>query len=58
MDGLDLARKVHEIRPDVQLIVTSGRIRPSDGEIPDTGAFVAKPYHVAEIVGLVRAASA
>ena len=57
MDGLDLARRVHAIRPDVQLIVTSGRIRPSNDELPDCGAFVPKPYSASEVVSLVRAAS-
>lgn len=28
-DGLDLARQVHALRPDVHLIITSGKMRPT-----------------------------
>ena len=44
LDGLDLAREVHERWPAIKLVVTSGRLRPSDSEIPDSGRFIAKPY--------------
>ncbi len=37
LDGLDLAREVHERWPAIKLVVTSGRPRPSDSEIPDSG---------------------
>lgn len=55
-DGLELARKVHAVRPDVQLIITSGKERPSLTEIPREGAFVPKPYRPAMITGLIEAA--
>jgi len=44
MDGLALARIVCQRRPDVQLIITSGRAKPPQAEIPDRGQFLAKPY--------------
>lgn len=56
-DGLELARKVHSARPDVQLILTSGRERPSAAEIPDDGQFVAKPYHAAKLMQFIHAAT-
>ncbi len=43
-DGLELAREVHAVRPDVRLIVSSGNVHPSPAEIPDHGRFLAKPY--------------
>lgn len=43
-DGLALAGRVHSVRPDIQLIITSGRERPAPTEIPDDGQFIAKPY--------------
>jgi len=58
MDGLDLARRVHELRPDVHLIVTSGKVRPTLEEMPDDGTFIGKPYQERHVVGLVRAAFA
>lgn len=56
-DGLELARRVHRQRPDVQLIITSGRGQPAKDDAPD-GDFVMKPYEGAVISGLIRAAAA
>ncbi|MDN4633633.1 response regulator [Sphingomonas sp. PsM26] len=55
MDGLDLARRVHELRPDVHLIITSGKVRPSVAEIPDSGKFIEKPYQQDQFIRLVEA---
>ena len=44
MDGLELARRVNRLRPDVHLLLTSGKVRPAGGEIPAAGAFISKPY--------------
>jgi CheY-like chemotaxis protein len=58
LDGLGLAHKVHECRPDIQLIVTSGNARPTQQELPAHGKFVPKPYNgdaVARLVGAPRA---
>ena len=56
-DGLELARQVHLLRPDVQLILTSGRIRPTRAEMPD-GSFLAKPYDGQAVSNLIHAARA
>src|ERR1700722_15586289 len=40
-DGMDVARTVHALWPR---ILTSGRVRPAQAEIPDDGGLVAKPY--------------
>ena len=55
MDGLDLARRVHDSRPDVHLIVTSGKVTPGAGTIPD-GDFLGKPYREHQFIALVEAA--
>ena len=52
-DGLELARQVHIRRPDIQLILTSGRRRPEPKDIPDDGKFIAKPYDGAAVARLV-----
>ncbi|MGI4765051.1 MAG: response regulator [Janthinobacterium lividum] len=57
LDGLDLAREVHARWPTIKLIVTSGRLRLSDGEIPDSGRFVAKPYSPDTLVEEIRQAT-
>ncbi len=54
-DGLELARKVHERRPDIQLILTSGRARPDRNELPHDGAFIPKPYDASVIVRMIKA---
>src|SRR4028119_634769 len=42
-NGLVLARDVHDARPDVELIVTSGTNFLGDSDLPDSGTFLAKP---------------
>jgi CheY-like chemotaxis protein len=54
LDGLDLARAVHEQRPEIGLLIASGKVRPSPGEIPDSGRFLPKPYELGAVVRIVR----
>lgn len=54
LDGLALARLVHARRPDMRLILTSGRERPSAAEIPDDGRFIPKPYDTTVVTQLVH----
>ena len=49
-DGMELARRVHDRWPHVQLVVTSGKIEPRPDEIPDEGRFLAKPYRAEQLV--------
>jgi DNA-binding NtrC family response regulator len=55
MDGLALSAKVHQIRPDVELIVTSGATALTTSDLPDHGTFVPKPYNPATLVSIVEA---
>ena len=54
LDGLGLARVVHERRPDIKLLIASGQVRLADDEIPDSGRFLAKPYAPHDILREVR----
>jgi CheY-like chemotaxis protein len=54
LDGLDLAQETHARWPDIKLLVTSGRPKPADRDIPDAGRFVAKPYSPELLVGEIR----
>ena len=54
MSGLDLAEQVHQDRPDVELIVTSGGQRVKDSELPDNGTFLSKPYHSSRLIAVVK----
>jgi len=54
LDGLELARVVHERRPDIKLLIASGQVRLSEDQIPDQGRFLTKPYGPEAIVRHVR----
>jgi CheY-like chemotaxis protein len=53
MDGIELARRVHELRPDIGIIVTSGRQRPPHSPLPDRGIFLPKPYRAQQLLDVV-----
>jgi CheY-like chemotaxis protein len=55
-DGLSLVHKIFRLRPDVQLILTSGRGLPIDAEMPVGARFLLKPYHADQLTSLIRAA--
>ena len=54
MNGLDLVEQVHEDRPAVELIVTSGGTKVQDSELPDDGTFISKPYATRRLAKLVE----
>jgi hypothetical protein len=41
------------MRPDVELIVTSGAVTVSNQDLPDQGTFLPKPYPTDRLVELV-----
>ena len=58
IDGLELARRVHERWPEVGLVITSGLARPSVEELGDHGTFLPKPCRPERVVHAIeRAAS-
>ncbi len=50
MCGKTLATRVHAWWPDIRLVLTSGRHRLADEEVPDHGLFVSKPYRSGDVV--------
>lgn len=50
MDGVKLAHAIPNRWPPIELILTSGRGRIRDEDIPDRGHFFAKPYDAAELI--------
>lgn len=54
LDGLALARIVHERRPDAAVIVMSGRVRPGAGALPPNARFFDKPYRHDDIVASLQ----
>jgi CheY-like chemotaxis protein len=56
INGLSLAHRIFQMRPHVQLILTSGRGSPPEGEMPTGGHFLPKPYDCGQLTALIRAA--
>jgi DNA-binding response OmpR family regulator len=50
LDGIQLARRVHEKWPEVLLLITSGGRQPAKAEIADHGHFIAKPYLPSDVL--------
>jgi CheY-like chemotaxis protein len=53
MDGLKLARAVRGRWPPIKIIATSG-IHVGEGDLPEGGQFLPKPYSPAQIAGMLR----
>jgi CheY-like chemotaxis protein len=54
MDGLKLAHAVRHRWPPVKIIVTSGRGRVTEQDLPEGSRFFAKPYDLKEITNTLR----
>jgi CheY-like chemotaxis protein len=54
MDGVALARRARELRPDMSVIVTSGQRAVPPEQLPEDGAFLAKPYGSAQLTRAVE----
>lgn len=53
-DGLALVQVVREKRPDLRVIITSGREQPRPAALPADGRFIPKPYSLELVVDLVK----
>ena len=54
MDGLALAQHVVASRPEIKVIVTSGRQWLQRSDLPDDGLFLPKPYRGAELAEMIH----
>ena len=54
MDGLKLAHAVRNRWPPIKIIVTSGRDRVAEQDLPAGGRFFAKPYDLSAIKDVLR----
>jgi CheY-like chemotaxis protein len=54
MDGLGLARRAREMRPDVDIILTSAVPPQSEASMPRGGTFLPKPYWPRQLAEAVR----
>ena len=55
-DGLSLVHQISNLRPQVQLILTSGRPRPAVSDMPAGIQFLPKPYAWGSLANLIKAA--
>ena len=53
LDGVGLANVVHERRPDIAIVVTSGAEDGAERKLPATANFVRKPYTGAQLSRLL-----
>jgi CheY-like chemotaxis protein len=53
MDGMELARRFYRARPDIGLIVTSGKTIIGSIALPGLGTFLPKPYRAPQLLALV-----
>jgi len=54
MDGLRLTHFVRDRWPPVKIVATSGHARIAEGDLPEGGRFLHKPYTGAEITATLR----
>ena len=54
MDGLELAVAIRHRWPPIQIVLTSGKMRPAADELPENSHFVPKPYDFARLTGLLQ----
>jgi CheY-like chemotaxis protein len=57
VNGYELARQVHERWPPIEILITSGREWPREGDLPLGAAFLAKPCPSDTLVSYVRSAA-
>ncbi len=54
MDGIALAGLMHDRRPDLGLIITSGRGTPDMARLPLSSVYLAKPYRPQQLAAAVE----
>ncbi len=54
MDGVRLAAAVRNRWPPIEIVLTSGCRKIADGDLPDRGVFIPKPYAHAGVVATLR----
>ena len=55
INGFELARRVREDRQDIGVLISSGRVAPAPGDLPEGTYFVEKPVRPDRLLELIRA---
>jgi len=51
LDGIELARRVAHIRPEIKILIMSAWIYPRADAVPEGARFIAKPYLPTALLG-------
>ena len=54
LNGIDLARLTREQFPHIGVVIVSGKVRPSPGDLPPGARFVPKPYSATKLTRVVQ----
>ncbi|HYF52942.1 MAG TPA: response regulator [Salinarimonas sp.] len=54
INGFEFARLVHQGWPDIGIVVTSGKMRPDPGDLPEGAIFVPKPTSADVLTAKIR----
>ncbi len=54
IDGIKLAACIHRRWPGIGIVITSGKVRPKDGDVPAQGRFIRKPYSEKQVIEAIR----
>ena len=54
IDGFALATMAREMRPDLAIVIISGRVQPGSGRVAPDARFLAKPFRPMLLVSMVR----
>lgn len=57
VDGLTLSHRIRKLYPAVEVLLTSGHLRPPSGTLPAGVSFIPKPYSPEEILTRIAAAA-
>jgi CheY-like chemotaxis protein len=53
MNGLKLAHAVANRWPPIRIIATSGQLKVGQGDLPEGGRFIPKPYRQHQVIGML-----
>ncbi len=54
INGFEFARLVHQGWPEIGIVVTSGKMRPEPGDLPEKAIFVPKPTSAEQLTAHIR----
>ena len=54
IDGMELAALIRHRWPPIDIVIVSGHVRPSAGELPDRALFFSKPYRESLVVNALK----